>query len=226
MPTTPAAPPALDELRTRYLAAQLAGDRREALRLIVEEGAERGVPVAALHLEVIRPAQVEIGRLWQENAITVADEHLATAISQLVVSHLYRYLPPTAANGRRVVVACADGELHEMGARIAADFLEMAGFTVHFLGADVPAASLAAMIQRARPDLVVLSAATTFCFPGLRRTIAAAREAGGPGLPILVGGGAFAVVDTCDAPEGVVYAGATAEALVAAARAQVGLGAD
>lgn len=120
----PTAPTTLDDLRTRYPAAQLAGDRREALRLIVEEGAERRVPVSALHLEVIRPAQVEIGRPWQENPITVADEPLATAISQLVVSHLYRYLPPAALDGRRVIVSCADGELHEMGARMAADFLE------------------------------------------------------------------------------------------------------
>ena len=219
------APPVpLDDLRTRYLVAQLAGDRREELRLIVEEGAEQGVPVSALHLEVIRPAQVEIGRLWQENRITVADEHLATAISQLVVSHLYRYLPPSEPNGRAVLVACADGELHEMGARMAEDFLEMAGFGVRFLGADVPASSVGAMVAERRPDLVVLSASTTFCFPGLRRTIAAVRAAGGPDLPILVGGGAFAVASSCDAPEGVVYAGTTADALVRAAREAVGVG--
>ena len=219
----PTASATLDDLRARDVDAQLAGDRREALRLIVEEGAEQGLSVAELHLGVIRPAQVEIGRLWQENRITVADEHLATAISQLVVSHLYRYLPPAEPNGRSVLVACADGELHEMGARMAADFLEMAGFAVRFLGADVPAVSVGALIRRAPPDLVVLSASTTFCFPGLRRTIAAVREAAGPALPVLVGGGAFTLVDSCGAPEGVVYAGSTAEELVQAAEAQLGL---
>ena len=178
----------LVSLRARYLAAQLAGDRREALRLVLDEGIAQGVSVANLHLDVIRPAQIEIGRLWQENEITVADEHLATAISQLVVSHLYRHLPPAAPKGKRVIVCCGEDELHEMGARMAADFLEMAGFDVRFLGANVPADSVAAMVRTTRPDVVVLSAATTFCFPGLRRTIAAVRAAGGPDLPILVGG--------------------------------------
>lgn len=221
MPTTIDTP--LATLRDRYLAAQLAGDRREALRLVIEEGVEQGVAVANLHLDVIQPAQVEIGRLWQENAITVADEHLATAISQLAVSHLYRHLPPVLPNGKRVVVSCAEGELHEMGARIAADFLEMAGFDVRFLGANVEAASLGAMVRTARPDVVVLSAATSLCFPGLRRTIAAVRAAGGPTLPILVGGAAFTVTDSCDTPDGVVYAGSTAEGLVHAAQEHAGL---
>jgi len=221
MPTAVAADP-LASLRTRYLAAQLAGDRRKALRLVIEEGVERGVSVPDLHLQVIEPAQVEIGRLWQENTITVAQEHLATAISQLVVSHLYRYLPAATANGKRVIVACAEGELHEMGARMAADFLEMAGFDVRFLGANVPAAGLAAMVREVRPHLVVLSAATTLCFPGLRSTIAAAREAGGPTLPILVGGHAFTQGDFCGAPGGVIYAWASAESLVRAAETHAG----
>lgn len=216
MPTTVDSP--LTTLRDRYLAAQLAGDRREAVRLVIEEGVEQGVAVANLHLDVIQPAQVEIGRLWQENAITVADEHLATAISQLAVSQLYRHLPHVPPNGKRVLVACAEGELHEMGARIAADFLEMAGFDVRFLGANVEAESLGAMVRSARPDVVVLSAATSLCFPGLRRTITAARAAGRPGLPILVGGAACSVAELCDAPGGVVHAGSTAEGLVHAAQ--------
>ena len=221
MSTALAADP-LASLRDRYVAAQLAGDRREALRLVIDEGVRRGVSVADLHLRVIRPAQIEIGRLWQENVITVADEHLATAISQLVVSHLYRHLPPAAPNGTRVVVACAEGELHEMGARMAADFLEMAGCDVRFLGANVPAPSLAAMVRRDAPDVLVLSAATPPCFPGLRQTIAAVRAAVGPSLPILVGGSAFQAVASCGAPEGVTYAGDSAEALVEAVTRHAG----
>lgn len=46
----------LDGLRSRYLATQLQGDRREALRLIDEEGLAAGWSVLALHLHVITPA--------------------------------------------------------------------------------------------------------------------------------------------------------------------------
>lgn len=120
-------PPTALPLTRRYLAAQLAGDAREALRLALEQGNKRGTSVAALQLKMIAPAQREIGRLWQENCISVAQEHLATSISQLVMTHLYTHLPRGTANGRLALVARAEGETYEVGARLGADFMEMAG---------------------------------------------------------------------------------------------------
>ena len=216
----------LEGLRSRYLAAQLQGDRREALRLIDEEGLGAGWSVPALHLHVITPAQQEIGRLWQQNVIHVAQEHAATAISQLVVAHLYRHLPVHAPLGRRVLVACAPGERHEMGARIASDFLESAGFAVHYLGADVPVRDLVADALATRPHCVVLSVATGLCTAGLVEAVAALRAALGPDLPILAGGAAFDHVDTsptCDLPDGVLQHGLDAPALVALVADRLGL---
>lgn len=171
-----------------YLAAQLAGDRGAALRLVVDQGLDAGVSVPVLQLDILQPAQREIGRLWQENRISVAQEHVATSISQLVLSHLYTRLPREQANGRRAMVACVEGERHDMGARMGADFLEMAGFDVRFLGADVPTRSLLEMIEVEQPDVLGLSVALSFNVPSLERTVAAVRSAYGTGLPILVGG--------------------------------------
>ena len=216
----------LEGLRRRYLEAQLRGDRREALRLIDEEGIARGHSVPTIHLHVITPAQQEIGRLWQQNVIHVAQEHAATAISQLVVSHLYRFLPVQAPVGRRLLVACAPTERHEMGARIASDLLEAAGFSVHYLGADVPVRDLVAHAVATRPDLVVLSAATGICTPGLVEAVRALRATLGPDLPIVVGGAAFdeaATSPPCDLPEGVLQHGLDAAALVALVRERLGL---
>jgi methanogenic corrinoid protein MtbC1 len=171
-----------------YLDAQLSGDRAAALRLVIDDGLGGGVAVPDLHLGVVQPAQREIGRLWQENRISVAQEHLATAISQLVVSHLYRSMPREPHNGRLALVACVEGELHDMGGRMGADFLEMAGFDVRFLGADVPTPSLLEMIDTERPDVVGLSVAMTYHLPSLIKAVQAIRAAHGRELPILVGG--------------------------------------
>src|SRR5688500_827429 len=84
----------LAALRERYVAAQLAGSRREVLRLVVEEGLERGATVGQLQAHVIRAAQAEIGRLWQHNRISIAQEHLATALSQLAMAHLFQCAEP------------------------------------------------------------------------------------------------------------------------------------
>ncbi|WP_225409041.1 cobalamin B12-binding domain-containing protein [Stigmatella hybrida] len=212
----------LVQLQKRYLAAQLAGDRREALRLLVDEGLLRGIPLQDLHLKVIQPAQYEIGRLWQENHISVAQEHLATAISQLALSHLYRHLPRDPFNGKVIMLSCVEGELHEVGARMAADFLEMAGFDVRFLGANVPSHHLVRMVREQTPDLLALSVTMTYHLPALRDAVAVVREAV-PKLPIAVGGLAFSWVPGLEKELDVAFFGKDARELVASACKTLGV---
>src|SRR3954452_8260536 len=96
----------------RYLGALLAGDRDTAVRVALDEGVDGGLSVPDLYLGVIEPAQRRIGELWQENRITVGHEHIATAISQLVMALTYPLLPRGPANGKRAVIACVENELH------------------------------------------------------------------------------------------------------------------
>src|SRR5579883_111928 len=183
--------PAVTLLKDAYVAAQLRGDRREAMRLVMDDGLARGVPVPALYLEVVASAQRDIGVMWQENRISIADEHLATAISQLVIAQLYTRLPRRRAAGKRVLIACVPDELHELGARITADFFEMDGFEVRYLGASVPAESLADMAAAYRPHVVGLSVSMSFHVDQARACVAALREALGDAFLLAVGGRAF-----------------------------------
>jgi MerR family transcriptional regulator, light-induced transcriptional regulator len=178
-------------LLERYVAAQVAGDRRAALRLVVDEGLASGVPLSSLYLDVIQAAQYRIGELWQANRISVAQEHLATAISQIAVAELYRALECEPSNGKRALVSCVGGELHELGTRITADFFEMAGFDVRYLGANVPTDTLLGMVREDPPDLLVLSVTMSFHVDALRAAVRGSREASGDRLRLAVGGHAF-----------------------------------
>lgn len=180
----------LSEVRTQYLSAQLAGNRREALRLVIEEGVARGATVFQVQLEVIQEAQREIGRLWQENQISIAQEHMATAISHMALAHLYDHAPRAAANGKKVVVACVEGELHDFPARLVADALDLEGFDVRYLGANVPTPSLVDLICRERPDLLALSVTMGFNAPGLRAAVQQVRAWAPTACPIVCGGAA------------------------------------
>ena len=208
-------------LTASYLRAQLGGDRREALRLIVDEGFGRGLSCEDLH-KVIRNAQIEIGRLWQEDRISIAQEHMATAISQLVLSHVYQYANPPASNGKKVMVACVEGELHEFPARLVADALDLAGFEVRYLGASVPHDGLLQIIEAEKPDLLVLSATMTFNVPQLRDAVRRVRERWAT-LPLAVGGGACAFSPGLAAELGADLAGTDADELVALARQRLGV---
>jgi len=219
---TPETETTLTHLRSRYLAAQLAGHRLEALRLLVDDGVLRGVPLQVLHLEVIQPAQYEIGRLWQENIISVAQEHQATAIAQLSLAHLYRHLPRDPPNDKVVLLSCVEGELHEVGARMASDFLEMAGFDVRFLGANVPHEHLGRMVRQVRPHLLALSVTMTYHLPALRRAVGHARAVA-PDLPIAAGGLAFRWAPGLEDTLGVSFLGGDARELVSAACRTLGV---
>jgi methanogenic corrinoid protein MtbC1 len=209
------------ELCASYLEAQLGGNRREAVRLILEDGLQRGLTCLDVH-QVIQQAQREIGRLWQEDRITIAQEHMATAISQVVLSHVYQHASAARPNGKRVLVACVEGELHELPSRLVADALDLAGFEVRYLGANVPHASLVAMLDEHPPDLLVLSVTMTFNVPALREAARRVR-ARHPALPMAVGGGACCWHPGLAAEVGAVVEGSDASELVEKARRLLGV---
>jgi methanogenic corrinoid protein MtbC1 len=209
-------------LASRFLEAQLASNHRECVRLI-DEAVEQGALVRDLHLKVIQQCQHEIGRRWEQGLISVAQERLATAISQLVVAHMYRHLPRSPSNGKLVIVACVEGEQHDLGARIASDFLEMDGFDVRFLGANVPTESLLSMVAQRRPDLVALSVTIETHLAAFREVVGVLRAKCSSSLPILAGGRAFAVAGALDLPDGVVASGVDAAEMVKIARRLTGV---
>jgi methanogenic corrinoid protein MtbC1 len=182
-----------DEARDRYLAAIRAGSRREALG-VVDVALAGGMDARTLYLHVFQPAMHEIGRLWQENRITVADEHLATAITQLAMSRLYEELFGDRVDaGPLLVAACAEHERHELGLRMICDLLELDGWDTVFLGASVPVEDLVEMVKERRPEVVALSASITPHLARVREAVQAIRQAMPEGAPVIaIGGRAFA----------------------------------
>jgi methanogenic corrinoid protein MtbC1 len=184
--------PATDALRERYLAALLRGDRREALDIVVEEGIASDVTVPNLYFKVIQPALYEIGRLWAEEHLSEAREHLATTISRQALEQLSGLLASQPENGKVAVVACVRGEHHDLGAQMTADLFEMAGFRVRFLGANVPTAGLLTTIRGDCPDVLALSVTMGANVAALREVVAGTREAVGNRAVLVAGGQAFA----------------------------------
>ena len=212
---------ALHALRERYLRAQLSGDRREAVRLVVEDGLGGGVSVREVQSGVIRAAQDEIGRLWQLNLVTIAQEHMATAISQLALAALFERAPVPPPRGKKIVIACVEGEHHDLPARLVAAYRELVGFEVRYLGANVPQDDLAAAIRDEAPDVIGLSVTMSFNMPALRQTISRLRVV--TTAPILVGGQAIELSRPAAAALGVETASGQPEELLAAARRLAGV---
>lgn len=170
----------------RYLTAQLDGDLRAALG-VVDNALAHGHTVRTLQRDVVQAAQREIGRMWQENKLSVVHEHMATAVAQRVLTHLFERAAPAPARHVTILVACVEGELHELPARLVADYLELAGFTVQYLGANVPTEDVSAAVVESCPAAVALSATMAFHAPAMRGAVTAVRQRF-PRMPVLTGG--------------------------------------
>ena len=174
-----------------YLRSVLRGDRRLALA-VVDAALGGGLPIDAVQEDIIRESQRRIGELWARGEIGVAEEHMATAITRQVLTHLHEGAIPAVVKDERVLVACVEGELHDMPARMVADVLELAGYDVRFLGANVPAQSLPGMLAQFRPDVLALSVTVAPNLRALATTIRLALEQL-PSLLFAVGGRAVSV---------------------------------
>jgi methanogenic corrinoid protein MtbC1 len=152
--------------------------------------------VPGFYLEVIEPSMVEIGARWERGEISVAQEHLATAISSRVMAALYpRFVLGEQTKGRAVVTTVCE-EFHELGAWMVADLLALEGWEVSYLGANTPTGDLLDMLLNLKPDLLALSSAMPFNLDRVQESIQAVRDREElAATRILVGGRIFREMD-------------------------------
>ena len=178
-------------LQADYLRALLAGDAGAA-RHVVEQAQHLGLDVDAVAEAVLRPAAYAVGEQWQIGAISVAEEHRATAILEEDLVELHRLTPRLAAVERVLVIGCITGELHCVGSRMVARRFERNGWTVHYLGPDVPIDAFVTLAQAVDADLIGVSATMPENVPSIAALIQALHQRSGPDRLVLVGGRAFA----------------------------------
>lgn len=116
-------------------------------------------PIEDVFLHVVQPAMIEIGEQWHQGKLSIAAEHFATQFVRRKLSSLYNTY--TISQGRGLlVVGCAPGEQHDLGALLLSVFLVRHGWQVVYLGPDVPLADLLDTVRRLQPDMVCVAAST------------------------------------------------------------------
>jgi MerR family transcriptional regulator, light-induced transcriptional regulator len=180
-----------ERARDGYLGALLASDVAGA-REVLDGAIAAGLPVRRIYLDVLQPTLYEIGRRWSHAEISIAQEHLATAATQSAMARLAESLfdGPRRVRPLIALVACVNDELHAVGGRMVADFLEADGWRVVFLGQLTPGSDLAALAAEQGATLVAVSAALPERVPQVAEACAALRGLD-PAPFVLVGGQAF-----------------------------------
>jgi MerR family transcriptional regulator, light-induced transcriptional regulator len=113
-----------------------------------------GVP--AFLERVVAPILTAVGHGWTVQSVSVAQEHMATAVIQRLLGWLLSVYQ-VAPDAPRIVVATPPGEKHELGALMVAVSAAAEGWRVTYLGPDLPVADLLAATRQTGARAVGLS---------------------------------------------------------------------
>lgn len=171
---------------TRYL---LDADRHAAARL-VQTMLHNGTDPKSIYKHLFYPFQIELGNLWHQNKISVAQEHYSTAATQYIMSLMYDKILTTPKTDRSLLATCVSGELHEMGLRMICDYLECYGWNTYFLGSNMPDHGIFQMAKDKNPHVMAISCTMTYQIPKVIKLISTLR-ANGFTMPVIVGGYPF-----------------------------------
>jgi methanogenic corrinoid protein MtbC1 len=178
-----------DSVYSSFLSALLDGNRKLCSQIIREQ-VNLNVQIKDLYEQIMKKALYRIGELWEFNKISVATEHLASAIVEAILNELYSIIALNQKSQKKIIVACVENELHQIGVKMVADLFELNGWDAYFLGANTPTEDLISFAKTKKPDVFAFSLSLYFHLPKLETMITMIR-AEFPDIPILVGGQAF-----------------------------------
>ena len=179
----------LSNLANAYLEALLSSDAEQA-RKVMRSAEQAGLGFEEIYQYVFQPAQREVGRLWQVNHISVAQEHYCTATTEMLMGEMHAGKPRAGSDGKFFVAACVAGEQHSIGLRMVSETMEAHGWRTYFTGANTPTSSLVDMVRRLAVDVMGVSCTTALHLPSLRVLLKSIRCAN-PRTKIMLGGRLF-----------------------------------
>jgi len=194
-PATPAARPH-DEVdwASRLGRCMLAGDEADAWR-VARAALAAGRTLTFCYTEMLGNALATIGARWEAGEISVAEQHLATAVATRVVARLGALSRRPGRPRGTVVFGAPLGELHALPVAIAADLVRQAGFAVLELGANAPPEAFVLAAQRA-PRLVAVGIGITSAdWLGPAQDVIDALAVSGSDVPVIIGGQAAMTVE-------------------------------
>ncbi|KAA0547660.1 cobalamin-binding protein [Bacillus sp. BGMRC 2118] len=158
--------------KARELAHELIKGNYETSWKIVHEHSKEGFHSTFIYDLLLKEAMHYIGYMWQENEITVAEEHLATGVCDYLLSrYSHSKVATPAPNAPKALFFCVEGELHYLGLKMVSLLFQENGWDVRFLGPNLPLEYATYSVKQWKPDLVGISLSLTYQLPHLSQYI-------------------------------------------------------
>ncbi|MBV9497768.1 MAG: methionine synthase [Acidobacteriaceae bacterium] len=175
----------------------------ERLANYIVEGTKDGlIPDLDLKLQEAMPpldiingplmtGMAEVGRLFNNNELIVAEVLQSAEAMKAAVSHLEQFMEKSASSARgKIVLATVKGDVHDIGKNLVEIILSNNGYEVINLGIKVPPEELIKAYQSHKPDAIGLSGLLVKSAQQMVTTGGDLKDAG-ISVPLLVGGAAL-----------------------------------
>ena len=172
-----------------YLNALLDGDKKQCTQ-IVQTLIGNNVGIKEVFMDLFQRSMYRIGLLWEKERCSIADEHIATKITEGLIELVSNSFTTEIKIGRLALITCIDKEFHDLGARMVAGYFEASGWNTIFAGSNTPEQDIIHLIKEKQPDIVGISSSFYININRLIKLVQVIKE-NFPTQEILVGGQAL-----------------------------------
>jgi corrinoid protein of di/trimethylamine methyltransferase len=160
------------EIVQRLVQAVQDGEDEDALALVQQAMAAEMDPLTVV--DALTDAIREVGDRFERMEVFLPEMMLASRAMQKALEPLAPHLEQLREKRRQkgtVVIGTVEGDIHEIGKSIVALLLEVNGYAVHDLGADVNALDFIKKAQEFEADVIGASALMTTTMPGQQEIV-------------------------------------------------------
>jgi MerR family transcriptional regulator, light-induced transcriptional regulator len=181
----------LESADKAYLDFLLKGDSKEARRFILSLH-EEGITIEYIYFNILDKVLKEVGVLWEKGIIDIWKEHFISEVTIDVMREIKFRENKRNPKSTSIIALNSGSELHNIGLRMISDILELEGWHVIYLGANVPVQSLIKAIEIEKPKLIAISVTLDYHIDSAIYMIAAIKNHFAKNSPrIIIGGSAF-----------------------------------
>ncbi|MTH53598.1 cobalamin-binding protein [Bacillus mangrovi] len=137
----------------------LDGDHESAWDLIQRQ-MDNGAGTVQIFEDLITEAMRYVGVLWENNEVTVADEHLATSTCDYLLTKYQYYVReriPHENSRKKAMFLCVQDEDHFIGLKLVHILFEENGWETKFMGPNLPLEYALSAAKKWQPEVIGLS---------------------------------------------------------------------
>ena len=171
-----------------YLDLLLVNNKKEAYQYIIDLK-NSSWSNKEIYEKIFVPVLRRTGTLWENNKMSVGEEHFISNVIIETVAYLQTTLELDKKNKSKVLMATVADEEHMIGLKIMENILVEKGYNTYFLGSNTSIKHLIETIKLKKPETIILSITMKKFIDSLMTTIQMIRgNISTPSLQIVVTG--------------------------------------